>query len=72
VVNLIFPTWFTGVDNHIYFLTKRSGALLFNAGCNEQVFSKSWKKIWHRSVLSFSRTWKKIWHRSVLSFSRKI
>jgi len=30
--------------------------LLFNAGCNEQVFSpKPWKKIWHRSVFSFSR-----------------
>jgi len=28
------------------------GAVLFNAGCNKQMFSpKSWKKIWHRSVL---------------------
>jgi len=32
------------------------GAVLFNASCNELVFSpKSWKKFWRRSVLSFSR-----------------
>jgi len=35
---------------------QRPGALLFNAGCNEQVFSfKPWKIIWRRFVLSFSR-----------------
>jgi len=31
-------------------------ALLFIAGCSEQVFSpKPWKKFWCRFVLSFSR-----------------
>jgi len=30
--------------------------MLFNAGCNKQVFApKFWKKIWRRSVLSISR-----------------
>jgi len=30
--------------------------MLFNADCNEQVFSpQPWKKIWRRFVLSFSR-----------------
>jgi len=34
----------------------RPGALLFNADCNEKVFSpKPWKKFWRKSVLSFSR-----------------
>jgi len=33
-----------------------TGAVLFNTGCNEQVFSpKCWKKNWRRLVLSFSR-----------------
>jgi len=27
------------------FFVLRAGAVLFNASCNEQVFSKSWKKI---------------------------
>jgi len=32
------------------------GCIAFQSGCNEQVFSsKSWKKIWRRSVLSFSK-----------------
>jgi len=30
--------------------------MLFNAGCNKQVFSsKPWKNFWCRSILSFSR-----------------
>jgi len=34
----------------------RPGALLFNAGCNIQMFSlTSWKKNWRKSVLLFSR-----------------
>jgi len=31
------------------------GALLFNAACNEQVFSSNPLKKWRRFVLSFSR-----------------
>jgi len=34
----------------------KTGCMLFNARCNEQVFSpKPWKKNWRRFVLSFSR-----------------
>jgi len=36
------------------------GALLFNAGCNEQVFSP--EKIWHKSVLTFLKKMQKNTH----------
>jgi len=51
-----FCVWRFGVRVKFFQLDLRPGALLFNAGFKEQVFSpKPWKKIWRRSVLSFTK-----------------
>jgi len=44
------------MTRNLYIPQVNTGALLFNAGCNEQVLSpKPWKKFWRRSVLSFEK-----------------